>query len=69
MLHLWRNEGDEIVIPSLGVTIKLMELECNSRQVLVGVSAPKDCRILRGELLDTPSGREKERRISKRDRA
>ena len=49
MLVLTRKVGESIVIPSLGITIKLTAIDRG--QVKLGIDAPADIRILRSELL------------------
>ena len=48
MLVLSRRTDEEIVLPDLGVTIKVLRTSGN--QIRLGISAPSDVRILRGEL-------------------
>ena len=57
MLQLWRREGDSVEIPDLDVRFVITELDWNQQCVLVGVSAPKEYTILRGELVKRPTGR------------
>lgn len=49
MLILARRTGEEIVLPTLGVTITILKRTPN--QVKLGVSAPIETRILRGEVV------------------
>ncbi|MEM6980816.1 MAG: carbon storage regulator [Planctomycetota bacterium] len=53
MLVLSRNVNDQIVFPSLGITVEVLNVK--GRQVSVGVDAPADVRILRGELMTQPT--------------
>lgn len=53
MLVLSRKVGQEIRIPEVGVVIRLVE--SRSSRVQIGIDAPRDLRILRGELEDGPS--------------
>lgn len=48
MLVLSRRVGDEITLPELGVTIRLLDLR--GKVAKVGVEAPRELSILRGEL-------------------
>lgn len=57
MLHLWRREGESIEIPDLNVSFVITELDWNQQCACIGVSAPKQYTILRGELVSRPSGR------------
>ncbi|TWU60950.1 MULTISPECIES: carbon storage regulator [Crateriforma] len=50
MLVLSRKVGQEILIPELGVVIQVTST--GSSKVQLGVQAPRDVRILRGELAD-----------------
>ena len=50
MLVLSRRTDEEIVLPDLGVTIKVLRTSGN--QIRLGISAPSDVRILRGELAE-----------------
>ncbi|MCO8124900.1 response regulator [Stieleria sp. TO1_6] len=50
MLVLSRKENQRVVFPNLGVAVEILRVEGN--RVRVGVDAPKDVRILRGELAD-----------------
>jgi carbon storage regulator len=49
MLILSRREGDEILI---GDGIRLVVLSVDRRGVRLGIDAPPDVRILRGEIVD-----------------
>lgn len=49
MLILTRRTGEEIVLPTLGVTITILKRTPN--QVKLGVSTPMETRILRGEIV------------------
>ncbi|TWT90066.1 carbon storage regulator [Pseudobythopirellula maris] len=49
MLVLSRKTGDEIHLPGLGVKIKLVKIR--GKVASVGIEAPHDIDILRGELL------------------
>ncbi len=48
MLVLSRRVGDEIKLPELGVTIRLLKMKGNTASV--GVDAPREFTVLRGEL-------------------
>ena len=50
MLVLSRNKNQDICFPELGIRVEVLEISRN--KVKVGVDAPKDVQILRGELLD-----------------
>lgn len=59
MLVLTRKLGETIEIPSLGIRIEVVGFKGSRHGVHIGVSAPKDVKILRGEHLakseeDTP---------------
>lgn len=54
MLVLSRKENQTIRFPNLGVTVEVLRVEGN--RVRVGVDAPRDIRILRGELEDGDEG-------------
>lgn len=58
MLVLTRKAGETIVIPSLGITIRIADIR--SDRVRVGISAPSDIEIHREEVWL----REKDRRAS-----
>lgn len=49
MLVLSRRVGEQIVFPSLGITVELLQTKGNS--VRIGVNAPPDVRIVRSELV------------------
>jgi carbon storage regulator CsrA len=51
MLVLSRTTGETIEIPSLGVTVLIGEISPGQRKVKVGIKAPDDAIIYRGELL------------------
>ena len=48
MLVLSRRIGDEITLPELGVTIRLLKIKGNTASV--GIDAPREYAVLRGEL-------------------
>lgn len=48
MLVLSRKPGEDIVIPELNIRIRV--LESRSSRVRIGVEAPEDIRIERGEM-------------------
>ena len=50
MLVLTRKPGEEIVIPSLNVTIRLIEIR--GEKVRVGIEAPADIAVHRKEVWD-----------------
>lgn len=53
MLVLSRKVGEKIVIDG-GITITITKVSGN--RVAIGVSAPEDVRVVRGELKELPSG-------------
>ena len=50
MLVLSRKRDQEVCLPGLGVTIKVLEVKGN--KVRLGFDAPEDIHVLRGELSD-----------------
>ncbi len=52
MLILSRMVGETIEIPSLGVRVMITEIRPSQRKVKVGIDAPENAAIYRGELLD-----------------
>ena len=50
MLVLTRKQGEDIILPDLGVTIRLTEVRGNRARI--GVTAPKHIRVYRRELWD-----------------
>lgn len=50
MLVVTRRQGEKIVLPDIGVEIVVTKI-LENRTVRIGVSAPKDLRILRKEIL------------------
>ncbi len=48
MLVLSRKQDEEIVFPELGITVQVIRTKGN--QVRLGIKAPSDIRVLRGEL-------------------
>jgi len=48
MLVLSRKQDEEIVFPELGISVRIIRTKGN--QVRLGIEAPSDVRILRGEL-------------------
>ena len=52
MLVLSRRTNQEIVIPGLGVTLRVLKVKGGS--VSLGVTAPREVRITRGELHNRP---------------
>lgn len=52
MLVLTRRVSDQILVPSLGITLEVLAIKGNV--VKLGISAPQEVRILRGELSGTP---------------
>jgi carbon storage regulator len=58
MLVLSRKEGEEIVIPSLGITIMLVEL--GTHKARIGIEAPPHIRVWRRELMPSVEAAEQE---------
>lgn len=54
MLVLSRKQNQSVVFPRLGVVVEITRVA--GKTVSVGVTAPKDIQILRGELLDAETG-------------
>jgi CheY-like chemotaxis protein/sRNA-binding carbon storage regulator CsrA len=50
MLVVSRKEHDKIVFPTIGASVELLQLKGNVARL--GISAPRDLPILRGELVD-----------------
>jgi carbon storage regulator len=48
MLVLSRRESEQISIPELGITLQVIRIKGNS--VKIGIDAPPEIRVLRGEL-------------------
>jgi carbon storage regulator CsrA len=57
MLVLTRKPGETIVIPELGITVKVLKVR--GERVSVGVVAQPKHKVLRGEILDVDAPREK----------
>lgn len=57
MLVLTRKPGETIVIPELGITVKVLRVQ--GERVIVGVVAQPKHKVLRGEILDVDMPREK----------
>ena len=53
MLVLTRRAGEAIVLPELGITIRVLEFG-RTRSVRLGVEAPRSVVVMREELLDRP---------------
>jgi len=53
MLVLSRRSGEEIHLPELGIVISVQKVR--GKSVTVGVHAPQQVRILRGELVFDPT--------------
>lgn len=51
MLILNRKEDQQIVLRYEGISIKVMITEIHREQVRVGIDAPREVEIVRGELL------------------
>ena len=50
MLVLSRKQDQEVCLPGLGVSIKVLQIKGNT--VRLGLDAPDDIHVLRGELSD-----------------
>ena len=50
MLVLTRHESETVVLPDLEITIQIVRLQ--GKTVRVGIDAPRQVRILRGEVTD-----------------
>ena len=50
MLVLTRRESEKILIPDLGITLEIVRIKGNN--VRIGIEAPPEIRVMRGELLD-----------------
>ena len=48
MLVLSRRAGEDVVFPELGITVKVHRVSGN--RVTIGIEAPPEVRVLRGEL-------------------
>lgn len=48
MLVLSRRKNEEIIFPDLGITVEVVHVKGST--VRLGIKAPKEIRILRGEL-------------------
>lgn len=53
MLVLSRKKNQEVCLPDMGVNIRILEIKGNS--VRLGIDAPEEVHILRGELNDIRS--------------
>ncbi len=65
MLVLSRKENQRIVFPNIGVSVEILRIEGN--RVRVGVDAPRELRILRGELTDDQEMAEESEQTRKRN--
>ncbi len=50
MLVLTRREDQTITFPELGITLQILRV--GGQQVRIGIDAPRDVRVLRGELTE-----------------
>lgn len=50
MLVLSRRESEKIFFPDLGISLEIVRVKGNT--VRVGINAPQEVRVLRGELMD-----------------
>ncbi len=51
MLVLSRRESEKILVPELGITLEVLSIKGNT--VRLGIDAPREIRVLRGEIVDT----------------
>ena len=52
MLVLSRKANEQIVLPELGIVIEVVSVK--GKAVRIGIDAPRDIRVLRGEIVGTP---------------
>ncbi len=57
MLILSRRESEKVLFPTLGITIEVSRIK--GKTVRLGIDAPKEIRIIRGELEDTAGWNDK----------
>ncbi len=67
MLVLSRRESDQVVIPSLGITLQVLSVKGNV--VKLGIDAPQSIKILRGELTEKSVDRPEDSRPAKPGRS
>lgn len=60
MLTLSRKDQEEILIPEAGIRIKVCRIR--GSRVLIGVEAPRNMRVIRGELPIDPTINEGEKK-------
>ena len=48
MLVLSRKSGEEVLVPQYGIILKILEIK--GQQVRVGITAPPDVHLYRGEV-------------------
>jgi carbon storage regulator CsrA len=53
VLVLSRRVGEKLVLPGLGVTVEVLAVK--GRVVRIGIVAPPDVKVVRGELLGQPA--------------
>lgn len=53
MLVITRRLGETIHLPDLGVEFSIKRIRGN--RVVVGIAAPREIRVLRGEILNPPA--------------
>lgn len=58
MLVLSRRNGESIEIPELGIVIRVTSIK--KSRITLGIEAPKELAILRGEISETDSATESE---------
>lgn len=58
MLILSRKEGESIEIPELGVVIEVTSIK--KSRITIGIEAPKELAILRGEIVESASATKNE---------
>jgi carbon storage regulator len=52
MLVLSRKPNDGVVLPGLGITVRVLSVKGNT--VRIGIEAPHDVQVVREELLELP---------------
>lgn len=50
MLVLSRKKDEKVLLPNLNITIQILEVK--GKSVRIGISAPREHRVLRGELVE-----------------
>ena len=65
MLVLSRKLGEEILLPDLGVSIKLVDVR--GQRIRLGISAPPSVVVLRSEIADSASPPHDDRQVLKQE--